>query len=186
MTDKILYSLELSIKKIDQIFEICKPKGVTAALEDELLTKPAIMRHIDIIYLQLKKLEKAREYRILDKFDQKDLKEIMDIGYQSSHNYDEIRNETVEKVIRTNLPSLKENLQKVIKETKQELCEDLQKKIDRFVKKQNILTPQAKSDLGADIQKGYNDLRKNGLELDKSYADKLKGIIKSNSNENVK
>lgn len=60
------------------------------------------------------------------------------------------------------------------------------KKIDRFVKKQDILIPQAKSDLRADIQKDYDKLRKNGLELDKSYADKLKGIIKSNSNENVK
>ena len=60
------------------------------------------------------------------------------------------------------------------------------KKIDRFAKKQDILTPQAKSDLRADIQKGYDDLRKNGLDLDRTYADKLKGIIKSNSNENVK
>lgn len=60
------------------------------------------------------------------------------------------------------------------------------KKIDRFVKKQDILVPQAKSDLRADIQKDYDKLRKNGLELDKSYTDKLKDIIKSNSNENVK
>ena len=187
MSDKkIIYRLELAVEKIDQVFEVCKPKGVAAALEDELLTKPAIMKHIDVVYQQFKKLEEAQEYHILDKFKNKDIKGIRDIRNWSSHDYDNIQNEIIEDVIRTDLPNLKENLQKVIKETKQELCEDLQKKIDRFVKKQNILTPQAKSDLGADIQKGYNDLRKNGLELDKSYADKLKGIIKSNSNENVK
>ena len=166
---KIIYRLELAVEKIDQVFEICKPKGVTAALEDELLAKPAIMKHIDVVYQQFKKLEEAQEYHILDKFKKEDIKGIRDIRNWSSHNYDNIQNE-------------------IIEETKQELCEDLQKKIDRFIKKQNILTPQAKSDLGADIQKGYNDLRKNGLELDKSYADKLKGIIKikSNSNENIK
>jgi len=177
MSDKkIIYRLELAVEKIDQVFEICKPKGVTAALEDELLAKPAIMKHIDVVYQQFKKLEEAQEYHILDKFKKEDIKGIRDIRNWSSHNYDNIQNEIIEDVIRTDLPNLKENLQKVIKETKQELC----------IKKQNILTPQAKSDLGADIQKGYNDLRKNGLELDKSYADKLKGIIKSNSNENVK
>ena len=110
MSDKVIYRLELAITRIDQIFEICKPRGVTTALEDELLAKPAIMKHIDVVSEQFKKLEKAREYHI----------------------------------------------------------------------------PQAKSDLRADIQKDYDKLRKNGLELDKSYADKLKGIIKSNSNENVK
>jgi len=176
---KIIYRLELAVEKIDQVFEICKPKGVTAALEDELLAKPAIMKHIDVVYQQFKKLEEAQEYHILDKFKKEDIKGIRDIRNWSSHNYDNIQNEIIEDVIRTDLPNLKENFQKVIKETKQELCEDLQKKIDRFIKKQNILTPQAKSDLGADIQKGYNDLRKNGLELDKSYADKLKGTIQN-------
>lgn len=186
MSDKVIYRLELAITRIDQIFEICKPRGVTTALEDELLAKPAIMKHIDVVSEQFKKLEKAREYHILDKFNKEDLKGIRDVRNWSSHDYDNIQNEIIEDVIRTNLPSLKENLQKVIKETKQELYGDLQKKIDRFVKKQDILIPQAKSDLRADIQKDYDKLRKNGLELDKSYADKLKGIIKSNSNENVK
>ena len=139
------------------------------------------MKHIDVVYQQFKKLEEAQEYHVLDKFKKEDLKGIRDIRNWSSHDYDNIQNEIIEDVIRTDLPSLKENLQKVIKETKQELCEDLQKKIDRFVKKQDILTPQAKSDLRMDIQKNYDDLRKNGLELDKSYTDKLKGIVKSNT-----
>lgn len=65
---KIIYRLELAVEKIDQVFEICKPKGVTAALEDELLAKPAIMKHIDVVYQQFKKLEEAQEYHILDKF----------------------------------------------------------------------------------------------------------------------
>ena len=69
MSDKkILYRLELAVEKIDQVFEVCKPKGITAALEDELLTKPAIMKHIDVVYQQFKKLEEAQEYHVLDKF----------------------------------------------------------------------------------------------------------------------
>lgn len=62
------------------------------------------------------------------------------------------------------------------------MCEDLQKKIDRFIKKQDILTPQAKSELKSDIQKSYDILQKNGLELDKTYTGKLGSIIKDNSN----
>ena len=66
------------------------------------------------------------------------------------------------------------------------MCEDLQKKVDHFIKKQDVLTIQSKSDLRTDIQKGYDYLRKNGLKLDNSYTNKLKDIIKSNSNENIK
>ncbi|RAZ23327.1 HepT-like ribonuclease domain-containing protein [Campylobacter hyointestinalis] len=186
MSDKIIYRLELAIEKIDQVFEVCKPKGITGALKDELLTKPAIMKHIDVVYQQFDKLEKAQEYHILDKFTKEDLKGIRNIRNWSSHDYDNIQNEIIENVIRTNLPKLKENIQKVLKETKKDMCEDLQKKIDRFVKKQDILTSQAKSELKSDIQKSYDILQKNGLELDKTYTCKLGSIIKDNSNENVR
>ncbi|WP_258523503.1 hypothetical protein [Campylobacter hyointestinalis] len=44
------------------------------------------------------------------------------------------------------------------------------------------MTPQAKSELKSDIQKSYDILQKNGLELDKTYTGKLGSIIKDNSN----
>lgn len=58
MRNKTITRLELAIQKIDQIFEICKPKGVTEALKDELLKKPAIMKHIEVSNLKnLKKIK---------------------------------------------------------------------------------------------------------------------------------
>lgn len=178
--------LETAVEKIEEIEKICNLKGVAKALEDELILKPAIMKHFDVIHQQFEKLEKDQECHILSKIDKDDLKGLRQVRNWSSHDYDNIENEIIERAIHTKLPKLKENIQKVIKETKQELCEDLQKNIDRFVKKQDILTPQAKSDLKADIQKGYDVLRKNGLELDKTYTCKLSNIIKDNSNENVR
>lgn len=186
MSDKIIYRLELAVEKIEEIEKICSLKGVTKALEDESILKPAIMKHFDVIYQQFEKLEKDQEYQILGKFDKEELKGLRRVRNWSSHDYDNIQNEIIEETIHRDLPKFKENLQKVIKETKQELCEDLQKKIDRFVKKQDILTTQAKSELKSDIQKSYNILQKNGLELDKAYICKLNNIIKDNSNENVR
>ncbi|PPB66125.1 HepT-like ribonuclease domain-containing protein [Campylobacter hyointestinalis] len=184
MSNKIIYRLELAIEKIDQVFEVCKPKGITAALKDELLTKPAIMKHIDVVYQQFDKLEKAQEYHVLDKFSKDDLKGIRNIRNWSSHDYDNIQNEIIENVIRTNLPKLKQNLQKVLEETKKELCKDLEKNIDYFIKKQDILMPEAKTDLVKTIEKEYKRLQESGVELDKSYSDKIKNIIKENSKEN--
>lgn len=123
------------------------------------------MKHIDVIYQQFDKLEKAQEYHILDKFSKEGLKGLRQVRNWSSHDYDNIENEIIEDAIRTNLPKLKENIQKVLKETKKDMCEDLQKKIDRFIKKQDILTPQAKSELKSDIQKSYDILQKIDLSL---------------------
>lgn len=157
--------LETAVEKIEEIEKICKLKGVAKALEDESILKPAIMKHFDVIHQQFEKLEKAQEYHILSKIDKDDLKGLKQVRNWSSHDYDNI-----------------ENIQKVLKETKKDMCEDLQKKIDRFVKKQDILTSQAKSKLKSDIQKSYDILQKNGLELDKTYTCKLGSIIKDNSN----
>lgn len=183
---KHIRRLETAVEKIEEIEKICSLKGATKALEDESILKPAIMKHFDVIYQQFDKLEKDQEYEILSKFNKDDLKGLRRVRNWSSHDYDNIQNEIIENTIHTDLPKLKENLQKVIEETKKDICEDLQKKIDRFVRKNDILTPQAKDELKSDIQKGYDTLQKNGLELDRTYAHKLKEIIKSNSNEKLR
>ena len=89
------------------------------------------MKHIDVVYQQFKKLEEAQEYHILDKFKKEDIKGIRDIRNWSSHNYDNIQNEIIEDVIRTDLPNLKENLQKVIKRNEA-------RAVRRFTKKRSI------------------------------------------------
>ncbi len=72
----------------------------------------------------------------------------------------------------------------MLEETKKELCKDLEKNIDYFIKKQDILMPEAKTDLAKTIEKEYKRLQESGVELDKSYSDKIKNIIKENSKEN--
>ncbi|CUU72524.1 Protein of uncharacterised function DUF86 [Campylobacter hyointestinalis subsp. hyointestinalis] len=178
--------LETAVEKIEEIEKICNLKGVTKALEDESILKPAIMKHFDVIYQQFEKLEKDQEYQILGKFDKEELKGLRRVRNWSSHDYDNIQNEIIEETIHKDLPKLKENIQKVLKETKKEMCEDLQKKIDRFVKKQDILMPDARSELAKDIKQNYEKLQEHKIELDKPYSDKIKNIIKDNSKENQK
>ncbi|MBK3498179.1 Fic family protein [Campylobacter fetus subsp. venerealis] len=73
------------------------------------------------------------------------------------------------------LPKIKEDI---------ETRKNLEKNVDRFSKKQNILTPQAKTDLIKSIKKEYEILKKHKIELDKPYSDKIEKIIKENSKEN--
>ncbi|QKF65199.1 HepT-like ribonuclease domain-containing protein [Campylobacter corcagiensis] len=176
--------LDRAIQKIEEIEEICELKGVDKALEDELLAKPAIMKHLDVIHQQFEKLEKDQEYEILSKFDKDELKGLRQVRNWSSHNYDNIKNQFVKNAIEVNLPKLKESIQEVLKETKKELCKNLEKNIDYFTKKQDVLMPQAKTDLIKNIKKEYEKLQEYKIELDKPYNDKIKNIIKKNSKEN--
>lgn len=181
---KAIRRLEIAIEKIDEIEKICNLKGVQKALEDESILKPAIMKHFDVIHQQFEKLEKDQEYKILSKFDEDELKGLRRVRNWSAHDYDNIENEIIEKTIRNDLPKLKENIQEILKEIKKELCKNLEKNVDYFTKKQDILMPQAKTDLIRTIEKEYKKLQENNIKLDKSYSNKIKNIIKENSKEN--
>lgn len=180
MSNKVIRRLKLAIEKIDLINEICKTKGISEALEDELLTKPAIMKHFDVIHQQFKKIEEEGNKEALNGLKEKDLKGIRDIRNFSSHDYDNINKNIVKDAIEKELPSLKEDLQKIVKEKEKTICKDLEKKIDYLNKKQNILISQAKRDLVNSIKKQYAELQKNGIDLDKSYVEKFKKISKDN------
>lgn len=180
---KAVRRLELAIEKIEDIENICKIKGVKKALEDESILKPAIMKHFDIIHQQFEKLEKDQEYKILSKFDKDELKGLRQVRNWSSHDYDNIENEIIEKTIHMKLPKLKENIQEVLEEIKKELCKDLEKKIDYFIKKQDILMPETKKERMIEIQESYSILQKNKISLENSYEKKLNNIIKNNSKE---
>ncbi|WP_258523502.1 HepT-like ribonuclease domain-containing protein [Campylobacter hyointestinalis] len=121
--------LETAVEKIEEIEKICNLKGVAKALEDELLAKPAIMKHFDVIHQQFEKLEKAQEYNILSKIDKDDLKGLKQVRNWSSCDYDNIENEIIEHAIHTKLPKLKENIQKVLKETKKTCAKICKKKL---------------------------------------------------------
>jgi len=48
------------------VFLICE-NGVVAALKDELLTRPAVMKHIEVLHQQFEKLENAGESGVREK-----------------------------------------------------------------------------------------------------------------------
>ncbi|PPB51644.1 hypothetical protein [Campylobacter hyointestinalis] len=177
---KVIKRLETAIEKIEQIEKICNLKEVQKALEDELILKPAIMKHFDVIYQQFKKINDDQEYKILSKFDKDELRGLSEFKKWSLCDCDNIENEIIEDTMRNDLPNFKKNIQKVLQETKKELCKDLEKKVDYFTKKQDILMPEAKTDLAKTIEKEYKRLQESGVELDKSYSDKIKNIIKEN------
>lgn len=181
---KVIRRLSVAIEKIEEIEKICSIKGVKKALEDESILKPAIMKHIDVIYQQFEKLEKEQEYTTLGKIDKNELRGLRQVRNWSSHDYDNIENEIIESAIHTNFPKLKENIQEILQETKKDIRKDLEKKIDYFNKKQDVLMPQAKTDLIKNIKKEYEKLQEYKIELDKPYNDKIKNIIKENSKEN--
>lgn len=61
----------------------------------------------DIIYRQLKKLEKVEECHVLEKFKKEDLKGIRDIRNWSSRDYENMQNKMMEEMIHRELPKLK-------------------------------------------------------------------------------
>ncbi|WP_229770931.1 HepT-like ribonuclease domain-containing protein [Campylobacter portucalensis] len=144
------------------------------------------MKYFDVIYQQFEKLEKDQEYGVLDKINKDDLNGLRRVRNYSSHDYDNIENEIIEDAIRNNLPKFKKNIQEVLKETKKELCQNLEKNVDYFVKKQDILMPEAKNNLIKNIKKEYEILQEQDIKLDKEYSKKIKNIIKENSKQNLK
>ncbi len=100
--------LELILKKINNIDEIVAKNGsVTKALEDEILSKPAILMHLVSIAEQFQKLQDAQEYDVLSNFAKEDIRGAFAIRNFIAHDYEGINMALVEGVIREYLPEIK-------------------------------------------------------------------------------
>ena len=111
-----MYSLDeidrvkLILVKIDYILDICKD-GIVEALNDDKITKPAIMMHFASIAEQFSKL---KESKILDNFDKSDIKGAIDTRNFIAHDYEGINLPIIEFIIRERLPVLKKIIEDII------------------------------------------------------------------------
>lgn len=96
--------------KIDYILEICNI-GVVKALEDEKITRPAILMHLTSIAEQFSKI---KDTNILDKFDNEDVKGAIDTRNFIAHDYEGINLSIIEFIIRERLPILHKEIKKII------------------------------------------------------------------------
>jgi uncharacterized protein with HEPN domain len=93
-------------KKIDDIYTIIdRHNGIVKALND-IEGQPAILMLIIAISEQFSKLHK-KQSRILENFDNKDIKGIIDVRNYIAHNYDGINLSMIENDLRYNMPRIK-------------------------------------------------------------------------------
>ena len=101
-------TLRLIIEKIEMVEEIVEEQGsITTALEDEKLSKPAILMHLIAIAEQFQRLQDKMEYDILSKFDKDDIRGAFAVRNFIAHDYEGVNIALIENVIRSYLPKIK-------------------------------------------------------------------------------
>ena len=95
--------VKLILIKIDYILDICDI-GIVKALEDEKVTRPAIMMHLTSIAEQFSKI---KDNNILKSFDSEDVKGAINTRNFIAHDYEGINLPIIEFIIRERLPILK-------------------------------------------------------------------------------
>ena len=96
--------------KIEYISDICTI-GIVKALEDEKITRPAIMMHLTSIAEQFSKI---KDKNILSHFDAEDVKGAIDTRNFIAHDYEGINLPIIEFIIRDRLPILQDAINKII------------------------------------------------------------------------
>ena len=97
--------------KIVYILDICQD-GIVMALEDEKITRPAILMHLTSIAEQFSKI---KDRKILDKFNDEDIKGAIDTRNFIAHDYEGINFPIIEFIIRDRLPILNNNIEQLLK-----------------------------------------------------------------------
>ncbi len=101
-------NLRLILDKIDNIETIVTQNGsIIKALEDETLSKPAILMHLISIAEQFQRLQDALEYDVLSKFKKEDIRGSFAVRNFIAHDYEGINLALIESVIRDYLPKIK-------------------------------------------------------------------------------
>lgn len=90
---------------------------VTHAIEDKIL-KPAMRMHIVKIAEQFNKLKEENAFKVLEKFDNKDLRGLSAVRNFIAHDYDSIDDSIIEDVVRINLPQIQKIVKRLLEEDK--------------------------------------------------------------------
>jgi uncharacterized protein with HEPN domain len=96
--------------KIVYILDICQD-GIVTALEDEKITRPAILMHLASIAEQFSKI---KDSNLLNIFDNEDVKGAIDTRNFIAHDYEGINFPIIEFIIRERLPILNKNIKQLL------------------------------------------------------------------------
>jgi uncharacterized protein with HEPN domain len=94
------------VEKIEAIETIISETSITKALEDKVRDRPAILMHLVAMAEQFDKLKKHNS-KLLNFFDEKDLKGSYNIRNFIAHDYEGVSLSIIEAVIREQLPKIK-------------------------------------------------------------------------------
>ena len=108
-----LISIKQSLEDITFVLNQSDFK-ITQSIEDKIL-KPALRMHIIKIAEQFTKLKEENAFKILEMFDEKDLRGISAIRNFIAHDYDSVDDSIIEDVLRHNFPKLKIDVDKILK-----------------------------------------------------------------------
>lgn len=109
-----LQKLQIIIDRIESIEQICADFGIEKALQDSIVTQPAIMKHFDIMHEQIVKLQNGNEVEILDSISSKHLKGLREVRNISSHDYYFLDFDIIEYTILNDLPTFKAELKRIL------------------------------------------------------------------------
>ena len=116
-SQKAIQRVKTILKKIEFIEDIVTQKGsVIAALEDEAISRAAILMHLTSIAEQFDKLLHDGELELLTHFEKEDIKGSYDLRNFIAHDYEGVDLYIVEDVVRERLPLIKRSAQKILNE----------------------------------------------------------------------
>ena len=118
MSKESISKIYLILEKITYIETIVnEKKNITNALDDIIISRPAILMHMTAIAEQFDKLKKEHAKHLLDSFDEADVKGMYDVRTYIAHEYEGVNMAIVEWIIRNGLPKFKIQCVKLIEET---------------------------------------------------------------------
>ncbi len=118
MSKESISKIYLILEKITYIETIVdEKKSITKALDDIIISRPAILMHMTAIAEQFDKLKKEHAKHLLDSFDEADVKGMYDVRTYIAHEYEGVNLAIVEWIIRNGLPKFKTQCIKLIEET---------------------------------------------------------------------
>ena len=116
-SEKSLQRVKTILKKIDFIENIISQKGsIITALEDEAVSRAAILMHLTSIAKQFDKLLHDGELELLSNFEKEDIKGSYDLRNFIAHDYEGVDPYIVEDVVRKRLPLIKRSVLKILNE----------------------------------------------------------------------
>lgn len=91
--------------------------GVIAALEDEMIARPAILMHLVACNEQLQKIQDSGDLDVLSIFSPNDIAGLRGVRNATAHDYEGINLAIIEDVIRNFLPKIKQNIDRFLEKS---------------------------------------------------------------------